>query len=129
MLREEVLRMARSVQAAMGGETVLERLFKLAENGTTVRTELLAGLTTFMTMAYIIFVNPGIVSATGMPFDAVLIATAVSAAFATLCMAFLANYPFALAPGMGLNAYFTYTVCSGAAFPGRRRWAPCSSRA
>jgi len=113
MLREEVLRMARSVQAAMGGETVLERLFKLAENGTTVRTELLAGLTTFMTMAYIIFVNPSIVSATGMPFDAVLIATAVSAAFATLCMAFLANYPFALAPGMGLNAYFTYTVVLG----------------
>ncbi len=68
-------------------------------------------------MAYIIFVNPGIVSATGMPFEAVVIATAVSAAFATLLMAFLANYPFALAPGMGLNAYFAFTVVLGRGIP------------
>lgn len=105
--------MARSAQAAVGDVALLERWFKLSENGTNVRTELAAGLTTFMTMAYILFVNPGIVSATGMPFDAVLIATAVSSAFATLCMAFLANYPFALAPGMGLNAYFAFTVVLG----------------
>src|SRR5690606_9520697 len=74
-------------------------------------------VTTFMTMAYIIFVNPGIVQETGMPFQAVVIATAVSAAFATILMAFLANYPFALAPGMGLNAYFTFTVVLGRGIP------------
>mgnify|MGYP001004902647 CR=1 FL=1 len=89
---------------------MLERLFKLKENNTTVRTEILAGLTTFMTMAYIIVVNPGIISETGMPFDGVMIATILSAAFASLLMGLLANYPFALAPGMGLNAYFTYSV-------------------
>ncbi len=92
---------------------MLERLFKLQENGTTVRTEVLAGFTTFMTMAYIIFVNPAILSQAGMPFGAVMVATAVSAAFATLLMGLLANYPFALAPGMGLNAFFTYTVVLG----------------
>jgi len=91
----------------------LERVFKLSENKTSIKTEVVAGITTFMTMAYIIFVNPNIVKATGMPFEAVMIATAISAAFATLCMAFLSNYPFALAPGMGLNAYFTYTVVLG----------------
>ena len=89
---------------------MLEKLFKLRENNTNVRTEILAGLTTFMTMAYIIVVNPGIVKDTGMPFQGVMIATILSAAFATLLMGLLANYPFALAPGMGLNAYFTYTV-------------------
>ncbi|MBO8126276.1 MAG: NCS2 family permease [Firmicutes bacterium] len=92
---------------------MLEKLFKLSENKTDVRTEIVAGLTTFMTMAYIIFVNPSIVSATGMPFNAVLMATCFSAALATLFMALLANYPFALAPGMGLNAYFTYSVVLG----------------
>ncbi len=92
---------------------MLENLFKLSENKTTVRTEVLAGLTTFMTMAYIIFVNPSIVAETGMPFNAVLMATCFSAAVSTLLMAFLANYPFALAPGMGLNAYFTYSVVLG----------------
>src|SRR5690625_3911953 len=95
----------------------LERTFQLKAHGTDVRTEVVAGVTTFMTMAYIIFVNPGIVSATGMPFDAMLIATAVSAAFATLLMALLANYPFALAPGMGLNAYFAFTVVLGRGIP------------
>lgn len=89
---------------------MLERMFQLKEHGTSVRTEIVAGLTTFMTMAYILFVNPSIVKATGMPEAGIMIATVISAAFATLLMAFLANYPFALAPGMGLNAYFTYTV-------------------
>ena len=78
-----------------------------------MRTEVMAGITTFMTMAYILFVNPSILSETGMPFNAVLFATAFSAILATLLMAFLANYPFALAPGMGLNAYFTYSVVFG----------------
>lgn len=91
----------------------LERQFKLTQNGTDVRTEITAGITTFMTMAYIIFVNPGILSATGMPFDALLVATCLSSALATLLMAFTANYPFALAPGMGLNAFFAFTVVLG----------------
>lgn len=98
------------------GSGFLERTFRLKENKSTVRTEVIAGLTTFMTMAYIIFVNPGIVQATGMPFEAVLIATVASAILGTLLMAFLANYPFALAPGMGLNAYFTFTVVLGLKF-------------
>lgn len=92
---------------------MLERLFHLKENKTSVKTEVVAGITTFMTMAYIIFVNPNIVKATGMNPEGVMIATIVSAAFATILMALLANYPFALAPGMGLNAYFTYTVVMG----------------
>lgn len=87
--------------------------FKLKEHGTDVRTEILAGVTTFMTMAYIIFVNPGILSSTGMPFGALLVATCLSSALATLLMAFTANYPFALAPGMGLNAFFAFTVVLG----------------
>lgn len=90
-----------------------ERQFKLEQNGTDFRTEVLAGITTFMTMAYIIFVNPGILSATGMPFGALLVATCLSSALATLLMAFTANYPFALAPGMGLNAFFAFTVVLG----------------
>lgn len=85
-------------------------IFKLQENDTNVKTEVVAGITTFMTMAYIIFVNPNILSDAGMPWGAVFTATCLSAALATFLMAFLANYPFALAPGMGLNAYFTYTV-------------------
>jgi AGZA family xanthine/uracil permease-like MFS transporter len=88
----------------------LERLFKLSENNTTIRTELAAGLTTFLTMAYIIFVNPQILSEAGVPFSGALFATCLSAAVGSLMMGLLANYPFALAPGMGLNAYFTYTV-------------------
>ena len=88
----------------------LEKLFHLKENHTDVKTEVLAGITTFMTMAYILAVNPGILGAAGMDSGAVFTATAVSALFATLCMAFFANYPFVLAPGMGLNAYFAYTV-------------------
>src|SRR5262245_61021514 len=91
----------------------LERLFKLSENKTTIRTELAAGLTTFLTMAYIIFVNPQILSEAGVPFSGAMFATCLSAAVGSLMMGLLANYPFALAPGMGLNAYFTYTVVLG----------------
>ncbi len=89
----------------------LDHFFKLKENGTNVKTEVVAGLTTFMTMAYILAVNPNILSASGMDVNAILIATALSACIGTLLMALLANYPFALAPGLGLNAYFAYTVC------------------
>ena len=89
----------------------LEKLFKLKENGTDIKTEIVAGLTTFMAMAYIIVVNPGILSQSGMPFGPVLVATCLGAAIGCFLMAALANYPFALAPGMGLNAYFTYSVC------------------
>ena len=89
----------------------MEKIFKLKENGTTVKTEVIAGLTTFMTMAYILAVNPAILSASGMDPTAILIATAIASFVGTLCMAFMANYPFALAPGLGLNAYFAYTVC------------------
>ena len=91
----------------------LERYFKLKDNGTNVRTELLAGLTTFLTMAYIIFVNPSILGDAGMPKDAVFVATCLAAAIGTLIMGLYANYPIALAPGMGLNAYFSYTVVKG----------------
>ncbi len=91
----------------------LEKLFKLKENGTNVKTEIIAGVTTFMTMAYILAVNPDILSQSGMDKGAVFTATAISACFATVLMALFANYPFVLAPGMGLNAYFTYTVVIG----------------
>ena len=88
----------------------MEKLFHLKENHTDVKTEVMAGITTFMTMAYILAVNPNILSAAGMDAKAVLIATSLAAFFGTMLMALLANYPFALAPGMGLNAYFAYTV-------------------
>lgn len=88
----------------------MEKIFKLKENGTTVKTEVIAGITTFLSMAYILVVNPNLLSAAGMDAQAVFAATAVSAAFATLIMAFYANYPVALASGMGLNAYFAFTV-------------------
>lgn len=89
----------------------LERVFKLKENGTNVKTEVMAGVITFLAMVYILAVNPSILSASGMEPGAVFTATAVSACFATLFMAFYANYPIALASGMGLNAYFAYSVC------------------
>ena len=92
---------------------LMENTFKLRENGTTVKTEIIAGVTTFMTMAYILAVNPNILSATGMDHGAVFTATALAAFLGTLLMALFANYPFALAPGMGLNAYFAYTVVLG----------------
>lgn len=92
---------------------MLEQVFKLSENKTNVRTEIVAGITTFLTMAYIIFVNPDILAAAKMPFDAVFAATCIAAAIGCLLMAFLANYPIALAPGMGLNAYFAFGVVGG----------------
>ena len=92
---------------------MLEKLFKLKENGTDVKTEVLAGITTFMTMAYILAVNPSILSAAGMDQGAVFTATALASFIGTALMALFANYPFALAPGMGLNAYFAYTVVLG----------------
>ncbi len=96
---------------------LLERLFKLSEHGTTVRTEILAGVTTFLTMCYIVIVNPGILSLTGMDFGAVFVATCVSAAIGCFIMGAFANYPIALAPGMGLNAYFTFAVVKGMGVP------------
>jgi len=89
----------------------MDKFFKLKENGTTVRTEVFAGITTFMTMAYILAINPSMLSAAGIDPQAALIATCLAAFVGTLCMALMANYPFALAPGMGLNAYFAFTVC------------------
>lgn len=91
----------------------LDKVFHLKENHTDVKTEMMAGVTSFMTMAYILAVNPDILSAAGMDHGAVFTATAVAAFIGTLCMALFANYPFALAPGMGLNAYFAYTVVLG----------------
>jgi len=98
---------------------LIERYFRLKENGSTVRGELLGGLTTFVTMAYIVVVNPQILSEAGVPIEGVVFATCVSAAVATLVMGLYANYPIALAPGMSLNAYFTYTVCLGMHVPWR----------
>ena len=92
---------------------MLEKFFKLKDNNTTVRTEVIAGLTTFMTMAYILAVNPSILGEAGMNPNAVMIATALASFVGTILMALLANYPFALAPGMGLNAYFAYSVVIG----------------
>lgn len=89
---------------------ILEKVFKLSKNNTTVKTEILAGLTTFMTMAYILIVNPDILSKTGMPITAVFTATALASFIGTLIMALVANYPFGMAPGMGLNALFTFTI-------------------
>ena len=91
----------------------MERLFKLKERGTNIQTEILAGITTFITMAYVLAVNPNILSASGMDKGAVFTATALASAIATFIMALLANYPIALSSGMGLNAYFAYTVCLG----------------
>lgn len=89
----------------------MEKLFKLKEHGTTVKTEIIAGITTFFAMAYIIFVNPNYLSATGMDFSSVMIATCLSAGIGTLLTGLLSNTPFAQAPGMGLNAFFAFTVC------------------
>lgn len=98
---------------------MFEKLFKLRENNTNIKTEILAGITTFVTMAYILAVNPDILSEAGMDKTAVLMATAISSFIGSMCMAFMANYPFALAPGMGLNAYFTFTVCMQYGVPWR----------
>ena len=96
--------------------SILEKQFKLKENGTNVRTEAIAGMTTFFTMAYIIFVNPEILGVAGVPQGGVYIATILAAAIGTLIMGLVANVPYAQAPGMGLNAFFTYTVCLGLGF-------------
>ena len=94
----------------------MENFFKLKENNTTFGTELLAGLTTFFAMSYIIFVNPSILSQTGMPFQAVFLSTIIASVVSTLVMGLFANVPYALAPGMGLNAFFTFTVVFGLGF-------------
>ena len=96
---------------------MLEKIFKLKENKTSVKTEVIAGVTTFMTMAYILAVNPNILSASGMDATAVLLATCLASFIGTICMAFTANLPFALSAGMGLNAYFAYTVCGVMGYP------------
>ena len=92
---------------------MLERLFKLSKNKTTIKTEVMAGITTFMTMAYILAVNPSILGDAGMDSSAVLLATAIASFIGTCCMAFMANLPFVLSAGMGLNAYLAYTVVLG----------------
>jgi AGZA family xanthine/uracil permease-like MFS transporter len=97
--------------------TSISGFFKLNEHKTNIRTEILAGVTTFFAMAYIILVNPSFLSQTGMDFGAVFVATCLSAALGTLLMGVIANYPIALAPGMGLNAYFTFAVCLGMGIP------------
>ena len=91
----------------------MDKLFKLKEHGTDVRTEVLAGLTTFFAMSYILFVNPQMLSQTGMPVQGVFLATIIGSVVGTLMMAFYANLPYAQAPGMGLNAFFTFTVVFG----------------
>src|SRR4051812_44106831 len=108
---------ARAAVGSASGSGLLERVFKLAEHNTTVRIELVAGLTTFLTMAYIIFVNPSILGDAGMPKGAVFVATCIAAALGCLIMGLYANYPIALAPGMGLNAYFAYVVVKGMGMP------------
>jgi adenine/guanine/hypoxanthine permease len=101
------------------GKSLIDRYFKLSEHNTTVKQEMLGGITTFVTMAYIIIVNPQILSQAGMPAEGVVFATCVSAAIASLVMGLYANYPIALAPGMSLNAYFTYSVCIAMHVPWR----------
>lgn len=98
---------------------MLEKMFKLKENNTNVKTEVVAGITTFMTMAYILAVNPSLLSAAGMDQTAILMATCLASFVGTLAMALLANYPFALAPGMGLNAYFAFIVCGSMGYDWR----------
>src|SRR5688500_13382348 len=94
----------------------LSRTFRLAEANSTIRTEMLAGLTTFMTMSYIIFVQPAVLSTTGMDFQAVVASTCIITAFGSFLMAFLANYPIAVAPAMGHNFFFAFTVVAGMGF-------------
>ena len=107
---------------------LLERVFHLSENGTSVKTEIMAGITTFMTMAYILAVNPAIMSAAGMDKGAVLTATAIAGFLGTVLMAAFSNYPFALAPGMGLNAFFAFTVVKQMGYTWEWHWLPFSSR-
>ncbi|HXV25501.1 MAG TPA: NCS2 family permease [Alphaproteobacteria bacterium] len=114
---ETALRSDAAGQSTAGSTVaLLERQFRLNENGTSVRIEILAGITTFLTMAYIIFVNPSILSVTGMDPGALFVATCLAAAFGSAMMGLVANYPIALAPGMGLNAYFAFGVVKGLGF-------------
>lgn len=106
-----------SMNSGINNDSFLERTFKLTENGTTVKTELIAGLTTFLTMAYIIAVNPEFLSTTGMPKEALLTATCLAAGLTTILMGIYANLPFALASGMGLNAFFAFSVCGNMKVP------------
>ena len=99
-----------TASAATRDLSFLERFFKLNSHNTNVKTELMAGLTTFVTMSYIMFLNPIIMSKTGMPFDGLFLATCLGAAIATIMMGLYANWPVGLAPGMGLNAFFTFSV-------------------
>src|SRR5271168_1669684 len=98
------------VAGAKSSPAILDRIFGLSQSGSNLRTEFIAGLTTFLTMVYIAFVNPQILGTTGMDKGAVFVATCIAAAVSTLVMALYANYPIALAPGMGLNAFFAFTV-------------------
>lgn len=100
---------------------MFEKLFKLQEHGTSARTEIIAGVTTFLTMSYIIFVNPDILSTTGMDRNAVFVATCLAAALGSIIMALVANWPIGMAPGMGLNAFFAFTVVGAMGFHGSRR--------
>src|SRR5712692_9060507 len=109
----------RAIHSCDQGLALIGRYFRLAENHTTVRREFLGGVTTFITMAYIVVVNPQILAQAGMPVEGVVFATCVASAAATLVMGLYANYPIALAPGMSLNAYFTYSVCLGMHVPWR----------
>jgi AGZA family xanthine/uracil permease-like MFS transporter len=113
MAQETESRQAGQSAAGGGGPAILERIFKLSERGTNVRTEVIAGVTTFMTMSYIIFVNPLILSDAGIPREAAFAATILASVLATTLMALWANFPVAVAPGMGLNAFFAYTVVLG----------------
>lgn len=108
--------MAKSAKRASAASNPLESYFELSANGTSVRTEIVAGVTTFLTMAYIIFVNPNILAAAGMPKEAVFVATCLAAAVATLIMGLYAKYPIGLAPGMGLNAFFAFSVVGAMGF-------------
>ena len=94
-----------------------EKIFKLKENHTDVKTEIMAGVTTFMTMAYILAINPSILGSTGMDPTAVLLATCIASVIGTVCMGLMANLPFVLSAGMGLNAYMAYTVVAGYGYP------------
>ena len=106
---------------------LLDRYFGLAEHGTDVRTECLAGITTFLTMVYIVFVNPQILANAGMDKGAVFVATCIASAISTLVMALYANYPIALAPGMGLNAFFAFTVVLTYGYSWQQHWPACSA--
>ena len=116
-MREVVHRRAPEESERLTARERLERYFEFQALGADWKTEVLAGATTFITMAYIVFVNPTILRETGMPFTAVVAATCLSAAFGSIMMGAFARYPIALAPGMGLNAYFTYTVVKGMGVP------------